>query len=181
MCAAWRTARVRAQCYERAVKKWLIAGALLVAGAITAIVMLTRSETPSASSAADPVVEDFRSVERQAIAAFNAALRQQRANEIDELGLASAIERDVLEPWRAMRSRVTAAPVPGASRELYEVMTRYIAEREAAWQAYAVALRSASDAEARPHYDVYHQKNAEAQADAKVLGGLLRPSSSPGH
>lgn len=180
MCAAGRTARVRAQCYERAVKKWVIVGTLIVAGAIAAIMMLTRSDPPSAPSASDPIVEDFRAVERQAIDAFNAALRKQRANEIDELGLAAAIERDVLEPWRAMRSRVTAAPVPAAGRELYEVMNRYIAERELAWHAYAVALRAASDAEARPHYDVYHQKNAEAQADAKVLGGLLRQYATSG-
>lgn len=172
MCAAQRTTRAAAQCYERAVKRWIALGVLVVAGAIVAAVMLTRDrEHPVA---ADAIVNDFRSVERQAIAAFNTGLRQQRANEIDEVELAVTIERDVLEPWRAMRARVTAAPVPGERKQLYEVMRRYIAERQLAWQAYADALRTHSDAESRPLYDAYHAHNAAAQDDARVLGGLLR-------
>jgi hypothetical protein len=73
-----------------------------------------------------------------------------------------------------MHARVASAPVPAERRELYELMRRYIDERQLAWQAYADALRAHSDAEARPHYDLYHQQNAEAQADARRLGGLLR-------
>ena len=151
-------------------KKWIALGVLVVAGAIVAAVMLTRDREP----APDSVVEDFRSVERQCIAAFNNALRQQRANEIDEVELGLTIQRDVLEPWRAMRARVAAVPVPASRRELYEVMRRYIDEREQAWQAYANALHAASDEEARPLFDAYHDKNAAAQDDARVLGGLLR-------
>jgi len=173
MCAAHRTPRVGAQCYERAVKKWIALGAVIAAGAIVAAIVLTRHHEPAAP-AVDQVVEDFRATERQAIAAFNAALRQQRANEIDEIELALAVERDVLEPWRAMRARVAAAPVPANRTELYTVMRRYIDERQVAWQAYADALRIHSEAEARPYYDAYHQNNAAAQDDARVLGGLLR-------
>ena len=173
MCAAVRTASADAQCYDRVVNKWLVLGALIVASGIVLAVMLTRKHEPAAPKP-DPVVEDFRAVERTAIASFNTALRQQRANEIDEVELALAIERDVLEPWRAMRARVAAAPVPPASRELYDVMRRYIDERLAAWQAYADALHAPGDAEARPLYDAYHAKNAQAQDDARVLGGLFR-------
>ena len=173
MCATQCTTGAAAQCYERAVKAWIAIGVLVVAGAIVAAVMLTRDHEP-APPAADAIVNDFRSVERQCIAAFNNALRQQRANEIDEVELAIAIERDVLEPWRAMRARVTAAAVPNDRRELYEVMRRYIEERHEAWQAYANALRAPSDAESRPLYDAYHERNAAAQDDARVLGGLFR-------
>jgi hypothetical protein len=173
MCATQRTTSAPAQCYERAVKKWIALGALIVAGAIVAAIMLTREHEPAAP-ATDSVVEDFRSVERQAIAAFSAALRRQRANEIDEVGLADVLDRDVLAPWRAMRARVAAAPVPAARSELYTVMRRYIAEREAAWQTYVNALRAPSDADARPLFDAYHQQNAAAQDDARVLGGLFR-------
>lgn len=174
MCATHRTPGVGAQCYEDAVKKWLPAAVLIVVGAVLALVMLNRSSAPAAPSP-DPIVEDFRSVERESIAAFNEALRRQRAQEIDEIELATQVERSVLAPWRAMRARVAAAPVPAERAELYEVMRRYIDERELAWQAYVSALRAASDAEARPQYDLYHQKNAQAQDDARVLGGLLRP------
>src|SRR6188768_841999 len=99
MCATQRTTGAFAQCYERAVKKWIALGVLVLAGGIVAAVMLTRDR---AHAAPDAIVEDFRSVERQCIAAFNAGLRQQRTNEIDEVELAVTIERDVLEPWRAM-------------------------------------------------------------------------------
>ncbi len=176
MCAGRRTARVGAQCYERDVKTWLALGAVIVVGATIAVVMLAQrdSDSPPPAPEVDRVVEDFRSVERHSIAAFNTALRRQRANEIDELELAAVIEREVLAPWRAMRARVAAAPVPPERRELYEVMNRYIAKRELAWQAYVAALSAASDAEARPHYDVYHQENAAAQEDAKRLGGIFR-------
>ena len=155
-------------------RKWIALGIVIVAAAIVVAVMLTRNGEQPAARATDTVVEDFRAVERTAIAAFNAGLRQQRANEIDEIELALTIERDVLEPWRAMRARVTSAPVPPDRRELYAVMRRYIDTRVAAWQAYADALRAPSDAEARPLYDVYHQNNAAAQDDARVLGGLFR-------
>jgi len=150
-----------------------VIGALVIAAGIVAAVMLTRDREPAAP-ATDTVVEDFRAVERQAITAFNAALRQQRENQIDEVELALEIEREVLEPWRAMRARVAAAPVPAARRELYEVMRRYIDERLAAWQAYADALRAPGETAARPLYDAYHAKNAQAQDDARVLGGLFR-------
>lgn len=154
-------------------KKWIAFGVLIAAGAVALVVMLTRDRAP-AKPGPDLVVEDFRSVERACIAAFNDALRQQRANEIDEIELALSIERDVLERWRAMRARVAAAPIPAERRDLYAVMSRYIDEREQAWQAYASALRANSDAEARPLYDRYHQQNAAAQDDARVLGGLFR-------
>jgi hypothetical protein len=172
MCATRRTTGVRAQCYERAVKKWIAIGVVVAAAAIVLVVMLTRKR--EAAHAEDPIVNDFRSVERQCIAAFNNALRQQRANEIDEVQLAVTIERDVLEPWRGMRARVTAAHVPAERRELYEVMRRYIDERQRAWQAYADALRAQSDAASRPLYDAYHASNAAAQDDARILGGLFR-------
>ena len=173
MCAVIRTASANAQCYDVAVKKWLVIGALVVAAGVALAVMLTRKREPS-GPAVDSVVEDFRATERKSISAFNTALRQQRANEIDEVELALAIERDVLEPWRAMRARVTAAPVAAERRGLYDVMLRYIDERQSAWQAYANALRTPSEPEARPLYDAYHAKNAQAQDDARLLGEMLR-------
>jgi hypothetical protein len=158
------------------VKAWLAIGALVVAGLIVAIVMLTRQtdRAAPAPTGKDSIVEDFRATERDAIATFNNALRRQRANEIDELELALVIERDVLEAWRSMRARVAAAPVPATRREIYETLNRYVATRELAWHSYTLALQARSDTEARPHLDVYHQKNAEAQDDAKRLGGFFR-------
>lgn len=156
------------QWYEAQVRKWFVAGVLTLAAAIALIVTLTRSPSPPAR---DATVEDFRATERQCIAAFNDALRRQRANEIDELALADAIDREVLVPWRAMRSRVDAAPGSG---ELYVTLRRYVETRQIAWEAYATGLRAGSDEASRPHYDVYHQKNAEAQADAVTLGRLFR-------
>jgi hypothetical protein len=161
------------------VKKWLVAGAVAVAiaGAAVAIVMLTRSDsqtTANDTGVGDAAVKDFRATERQCIAAFNDALRRQRANEIDELELAAIIEQDVLVPWRAMRARVNAARVTPGSQALYATLGRYLEARQTAWEAYTAALRAGSEEAARPHYDVYHQKNDEAQADAKALGQMFR-------
>ncbi|NVB84803.1 MAG: hypothetical protein HOV81_40915 [Kofleriaceae bacterium] len=163
-------------------KKWLVAGAVVVAiaGAAVAIVMLTRSDSQTKAhdtGVGDAAVKDFRATERQCIATFNEALRRQRANEIDELELAAVIDQDVLVPWRAMRARVSAAPVTPASRELYTTLGRYLDARQTAWEAYAAALRAGSEEAARPHYDVYHQKNDEAQADARVLGQMFRAAA----
>ena len=118
-------------------------------------------------------IDEFRSVERTCIRTFNDALARQRANQIDELGLADEIDREVLPLWRTMRSHVEAAhDVPERMRP---VMLRYLADRQLAWEAYTTGLRAPSDEAARPHYDVYHQKNAEAQADAAQLGPMLGP------
>jgi hypothetical protein len=119
----------------------------------------------------DALVEEFRATERTCIAAFNAGLARQRANEIDELALADVIEREVLSPWRAVHDKVNAAP---KSDELYTTLRKYLAARQTAWEAYVTALRADSDAAARPHYDVYHQKHAEAQDIARELGRLFR-------
>ena len=115
--------------------------------------------------------DDFHAVERRCIAAFNDALARQRANQLDEAGLAVAIDRDVLPAWREMRTRMQAARL---APELREPMQHYLESRQIAWEAYVAALRAPSDPAARPHYDVYHQKDAEADAAARVLGPLLR-------
>jgi hypothetical protein len=125
----------------------------------------------SASPKGDPLVEEFRATERTCIAAFNDALARQRANQIDELALAGEIDRDVLGPWRAVREKVNASP---KTDELYTTLRKYLEARQVAWEAYVAALRSDSEAAARPHYDVYHAKHAEAQDLARQLGGLFR-------
>jgi len=147
-----------------------VVGIVVVAAAIAVIALYaTRSGT---THARDAVVDDFRATERQCIAAFNAGLRDQRANAIDEVELASRIERDVLAPWRAMGARVAKAPV--RDRELYATLSRYIAARQAAWEAFVTALRASSDDAARPAYDAYHTKNAEADGEARALGAMFR-------
>jgi len=128
----------------------------------------------ASSKAPDAVIEDFRAVERQCIVAFNGALRDERAHKLDEVGVAAAVERDVLGPWRAMAARVAAAPEPAGKHELYALMRRYVGERLEAWEAYVAGLRATSEADARPKLDLYHQKNADAQEDAQVLGAQLR-------
>ena len=151
-------------------KKWFVVGALVAAAAIALAVFATQSGTPDA----DTVVDNFRAVERNCIQAFNAALGEQRTNQIDELELAVIVERDVLGPWRELRRHVSAAPVPETRRDLYETMRRYLETRQIAWEAYAASLRSPSQEAARPHYDVYHQRNADAQAEAQILGRMFR-------
>src|SRR5207237_4590196 len=115
------------------------------------------------SHAADPL-DEFHAAERHCIAAFDDALARQRAGKLDELGVAGAVETDVLPAWRTMRAHLIAAPL---ADQLREPMRKYLDDRQTAWEAFVAALRSPSDAAARPHYDVYHQKNADADADER--------------
>jgi hypothetical protein len=121
-----------------------------------------------------PALDDFRAVEHTTLQTFNDALGRQRANQIDELGLADVIDRGVLPPWRELRTRVAVATVPEADRALFVTLARYLAERQAGWEAYSAALRSPNDTAAQPHYATYHTQTAAATADAKLLGEAFR-------
>jgi hypothetical protein len=139
------------------------------------------SESRAGSPAIDdPLVEQFRAVERGAIARYSAALAEQRANHIDELELAQIIEHEVLTPWREIRTRVTAATVPAGGEALYRTLLRYLEARQISWEAYTSALRAADDEAARRHLDVHRQKNAEAQVEARELGRLFREATGGG-
>ena len=124
--------------------------------------------------AGHPAIDDFRAVEHATLLTFNDLLHQQRSNAIDELGLADAIDKEVLPPWRAMRTRVDAADVPADQAELYATLRRYVAERQTAWEAYAAALRAGSEPASKPHYAAYHEQDALADADARKLGAAFR-------
>ncbi len=126
-----------------------------------------------------PAIDDFRATERTTLAAFNTALGQQRANQIDELGLADAIDKNVLPPWRELRTRMSSAAVPDPDRELFTTLNRYIAERQTSWEAYSAALRSTDDAAAQPHYTKYHEQTDAATTDAQQLGQAFRSITAP--
>jgi hypothetical protein len=132
-------------------------------------------DLPVSPSGLDPLVEEFRATERVCLQRYNAALREQRENTIDELALSNTIERDVLQPWRTLRAKVAAAPQQDA---LYSTLRRYLEARQVSWEAYVAALRAPSDDAARPHYETHRQKNAEAQEQARELGRLFREAAA---
>ncbi len=138
-----------------------------------ALVVACSKPAPSGALVNTPALDDFRSVEKATLQTFNDALGRQRANAIDELGLAEAIDHDVLPPWRDLRTRVASATVPDADRDLFITLGRYLMERQTSWEAYSAALRSEDDA-ASTHYAKYHQQNDAATADAKQLGEAFR-------
>jgi hypothetical protein len=138
----------------------------LVGAAVAAYLVLRPARPPD-------LVTDFHAVERHALTTFNDALARQRANQLDELGLADVVERDVLPPWSALHARVAATPQTDANRELLAAMTRYLTDRETAWRAFSIALRSPGDTTARYQYGAYHQADAAANADAQALARLL--------
>jgi hypothetical protein len=143
-------------------RRWLIAGAAtcVVAALVVAVVVKRRSP-------ADTLVADFHTVERQCLATFTDAIHRQGRNEIDELALATIVEHDVLPPWHAFHVRVESAP----ESALVLAMRRYFEDRETSWQAFVAALRAPGNDPAA--MATYHQKNAEADADAQALARLL--------
>lgn len=159
----------------------LALGVIVLAAGVLAIVLATRhpSHAPAATTPdlSDPLVVEFRSTERLCIGAFNDALARQRANTIDEVGLASAIETEVLPPWQALATKLATASPAARNAELYAALRRYVADRQTAWQAYAAGLRAGSDAASRPHYDAYHAADAAADTDAREIGRLFRSAN----
>jgi hypothetical protein len=154
-------------------------------GALTlalALASCTKAEPPATGELVDaPAIVEFRAGERAALDKFNDALDRQRANKIDELGLAEAIDTQVLPPWRELRAHVAAAAVPAPDRELFATLTRYLGERENAWEAYSAALHAGNDTAAAPHYAKYHEQDAAADTDARALGAMFRRlSPKPG-
>ena len=129
---------------------------------------------PAGTLVNTPAIDEFRRAEKLVLQAFNDALGRQRANQIDELGLADAIDRDVLPPWRELREHIAKAVVPDPDRELFTTLERYMAERQTSWEAYSSALRSRDDAQSQPDYAKYHEQNDAATADAKRLGEAFR-------
>lgn len=162
----------------------LVVGAIAVAAAILVaiIVLLTRHDSQTSSSAtvtadlSDPLVTEFRDTERRCITAFNGALARQRRNEIDELGLATAIDQEVLPAWEALRTKLDATTPPPRNAALYAALRRYLDARQTAWRAYVAGLR-APEPDARRHYDAYHAKEAEADAIAREIGAIFRAAS----
>jgi hypothetical protein len=147
---------------------------------LLALALLVACSKPAPSTGAlvnTPALDDFRSVEKTTLRSFNDALGRQRANAIDEIGLADAIDHDVLPPWRDLRARVASATIPDPDRDLFITLGRYLAERQISWEAYSAALRSHDDASAQPHYAKYHEQNDAATADAKQLGEAFRSLS----
>ena len=158
-----------------------------VAGVVAAIVvaiivLLSRHDSQPAAGAgsaasvadlSDPLVVEFRDTERRCITAFNGALARQRRNEIDELGLATAIDQEVLPAWEALRTRVEAAKPAPRNAALYSALRRYLEARQVAWRAYVAGLR-APEADAPRHYDAYHAKEAEADGIAREIGAIFR-------
>jgi hypothetical protein len=147
--------------------------------ALAMLIACSKPAPPSGALVNTPALDDFRSVEKTTLLTFNDALGRQRANTIDELGLAEAIDHDVLPPWRDLRARVAGATIPEADHDLFITLGRYLAERQTSWEAYSAALRSPDDAAARPHYAKYHEQNDAASADAKQLGEAFRSLSPP--
>jgi hypothetical protein len=163
----------------------IAAAVLALAAGIVIVWRLTRHDSQTSSSSpastpdlSDPLVVEFRETERTCITAFNEALARQRRNELDELGLAAAIDHEVLARWQALRLKVDAATPPSRNAELYAALRRYLEARQIAWQAYVAGLRAGSDEASRPHYDAYHAKNAEADDAARELGRLFRSAAN---
>lgn len=138
------------------------------------IAIATACSRPTGRATDDAIITEFRNSERAALRTFNDLLAKQRANQIDELELADAIDQQALPQWRKLRARITAATAVLPHRELYVILRRYLASRQTSWEAYTAALRSPSDEAARPHYAVYRAHDAAAVDDARQLGQAFR-------
>jgi hypothetical protein len=90
--------------------------------AFALLVACSKPAPPPGAIVNTPALDDFRSVEKTTLQTFSDALGRQRANTIDELGLAEAIDHDVLPPWRDLRARISGATIPDADRAVFATL-----------------------------------------------------------
>jgi rhomboid protease GluP len=120
----------------------------------------------------DTLLRDFHEVEHQCITTYNARLREAQANQIDEPHFADAIDKDVIGPWHALRSRIDAIPdadIPPRLTKLFQLLRTYTKDREDAWQAISALNHNPHNNtdEAKAHY---HELEAKTRDDVKLLG-----------
>lgn len=90
-------------------------------------------------------LEALGPIEKDAIDAFNSALRKAQKNELSDAGFADELERNVLPEWRAARQRLIALqPVPVAYRKQVDRLLNYMQLRQEAWELHAEGAREKS-------------------------------------
>ncbi len=112
-------------------------------------------------------------VERQVVAAYNEALKENHADRISHVEFADTVDRDVLAPWRAERARLAALcdSSESAAARLTPIVN-YMKLRQEAWEALVEGLRTDNPAK----LEEAQRKHAFAEAAAKVLeDGRLAP------
>jgi rhomboid protease GluP len=124
---------------------------LMVAGIGLAVAIASTFAIPHTSRLgydvvlALPLLERIERVETACIDKVNEIKSRERAGQIDDANMAMELERDVLVPWRAMRSELVGAAVSGWMRPWFDAVKTYVALREESWNTLVAALHATGD------------------------------------
>jgi rhomboid protease GluP len=129
-------------------------GSVLVAGGVLAVTV--RNPDLGEKQAA---LENFDTVEKKCLAAYNAAVNKVNERKITDTDFANVIEQDVLPDWRSARERLSKA------HDLPADLTDYVRLRQEAWELMAQALRK-HDGALRQQAE---EKNKQAEASLKRI------------
>jgi rhomboid protease GluP len=150
---------------EGASTRWMRAAAV-AAGTAALIVLATRA-VPRAAFDYFTEIDGFAAMEKRALAAFNEALEQNKANKITDAELAEAIDTRVLPEWRASRERFAGAKgLPAPQARLVGQVAAYMTAREEGFGLVAEAGRTGNAA----LIEKANEKQAKAAALVKEIG-----------
>jgi rhomboid protease GluP len=147
--------------------------ALAAAGlAIVAGVLVTKHGSGRSPS---EVVERVPQIEEQCLDRFRTILARATDHQPTPAD-ADEVERDVLAPWKAMRADLDALDEPDSkgARFAFEAMRRYVASRQAAFEAFVTLARAPADQQpglAAAFRAAMDQSNQDAHAAAAAAGG----------
>ncbi len=111
----------------------LVAAIVVAAGAVAALPK--RADFPAE-------IDAFAAAETRALDALNRAVRASQEGAIDDDHFAAVVERDVLPPWRAARTRLAGLQGLGAAElSRRDLLVEYMTAREEGWTLLDEGLR----------------------------------------
>lgn len=137
-----------------------LAVAIVTAVAIVAVVRFL----PPAPVDVRGELRSFSAVERETVAAYNAAVKKRNDKELSDKAFADLIEQEILPKWGESRRRLEEiANVPKSQAETFSRLRQYALLREAEWTLTVAALRSHDPAKFR-----------EAEQKSQEVNALLK-------
>jgi len=113
----------------------------------------------------------FETVERNALDAYNEAVRKYQADRLSADEFAGVIEADILPPWRDVREQfdqLDLQRLPAGSQPPVAKLRQYLLLREEAWTALAIGLKQNDPL----RLDEAQQKSAAADRLGRDVGGV---------
>nr|HEX4312344.1 rhomboid family intramembrane serine protease [Kofleriaceae bacterium] len=115
------------------------------------------------------LVDEFYSVDRQTVAAYNDAIRKARDGSITNAQFADSVTRDVMPPLTALRAKLDATAAPDTKRALVSDMASYLDLELHAYGDMVAASTSPDNSTEHQHLTDYKATRAAADVANKAF------------